>query len=173
MDETTLVAISACMGGPTTFVITSQNSNGRQRVVSSSLIIHNTLLPALFTGAKPVELEFYPATRVIKRVKFFSLGPLPSGPFFGDYRVSRIATQRAPNGTREWLEVFLKKLTEDEELKPAYNVFDPFLQLNLIAAFRREQVGQGILPVDIRFENDEKREGEILAVTLGEKVRMS
>src|SRR5262249_38294919 len=157
-------------GGPTTFVIAPSDSSDRERVVSSSLIIQSALLPALLSGAKPVQLDLVPRTNEIRRVQFFALGTvpiLPAGSFSGDHIISRIATQRTSEVTGEHLEVALKKIGGTEET--AFNIFDPFLQQILIAAFRSLAPPIGIpgqsLPVDVQIEGT-----EIVTVTLGEKV---
>ena len=165
MDEPSVVAISATLGGPITFVIASRDPPDRELVVSASLVIQNALLPALLSGAKPVQLDLVPETNVIKRVNAFALGALPANGFSGDYNVSRIATQCKPDGTDEHLEVFLKKIGDNEE--KAYNVDDPFLRQILIAAFRSIGPPPGLpLRVDVQFDGD-----EIVTVTLGENLR--
>jgi hypothetical protein len=158
-DETRVVAITATRGGPSAFVIDSGNS--RERVVSSSILVLETLLPALLSGSKPVKTELVPGTIVINRVTPFALGKGPEVPFEGEYTVSRIATQRKPDGTDEHLEVFLKKKGSDEE--KAYNVSDPFLQHILIAAFGVGRNGPTAPRVDVHFAGE-----DIATVTLGQ-----
>jgi hypothetical protein len=161
-DEPGIVTVSATVGGPSTFVISGKAGPG-ERAVSSSLVIQNTLLPALLSGAKPVQLDMEPGTNVIKRVNPFMLGKDPPPLFYGDYNVSRVATQRKPDGTGEHLEVFLKKINGSDE--KTYNVYDPFLQQLLIAAFRSADGGATkLLPVDVQFDGN-----EIVTVTLGMK----
>jgi hypothetical protein len=170
MDEPSVKAIIATIGGPSTFVIAPRDSPDRERVVSSSLLIQNALLPALLSGAKPVRLDLVPGTTVIRRVQFFALGtdPLRFDLFSGDHIVSRIATPPVVKADQaDHLEVALKKIGDTEET--AFNIFDPFLQQILIAAFRLPgppfPPGQS-LPVDVQFDED-----EIVTVTLGENVR--
>jgi len=156
-QEPTVVAISATAGGPTTFVFAGKEAGEPDRVVSSSLLIQSTLLPALLTGAKPVVVDLLPKSNVIRRVTPFAPGNGPTIRFEGDYLVSRIATQRKTDGTDEHLEVFLKKAGGDEE--KAHNVSDRFLQQMLIAAFRKDGL------VDVQFDG-----GDIATVTLGQKL---
>jgi hypothetical protein len=155
-EEPMVVTISAKLRGPTTFVITRKDAPGRDVVKSSSLLIQNTLLPALLTGAK-VEVDLASNKKEIYRVTPFAPGNAPKVKFGGDYQVSRIATQRREDGTGEHLEVFLKKSGSEEE--KAYNVYDSFLQQMLIAAFRKGE------RVDVQLDA-----GEIATVTLGEKL---
>jgi hypothetical protein len=166
-DKPVIVAISATLGRPSTFVIAPRNGPDRERVVSSSTLIQKTLLPALLTRA-PVQLDLVPDTNVIKRVNLFSLGDYPSttNRFYGDYTVSRIATQRNSSGTDEHLEVTLKKIGDNEEFGSAYNVYDPLLQQLLIAAFiwMENPPGKKPVPIDVQFGDK-----EITTVTLGEK----
>jgi hypothetical protein len=169
MDEPSVMAIIATIGGPSTFVIGSRNSPDRERVVSASLLIQNALLPALLSGAKPV-IVLMPGTTVIRRVQFFALGtdPLLPDRFSGDYIVSRIATPPAVKADQaDHLEVALKKIGDTEET--AFNIFDPFLQQILIAAFRSlvpPFVPGQSLPVDVQIED-----AEVVTVTLGENLR--
>jgi len=171
MDEPSVKAIIATIGGPSTFVIAPRDSPDRERVVSSCLLIQNALLPALLSGAKPVRLDLVPGTTVIRRVQFFALGtdPLPFDLFSGDHIVSRIATPPVVKADQaDHLEVALKKIGDTEET--AFNIFDPFLQQILIAAFRSIGLpplppGQS-LPVDVQIEGT-----EIVTVTLGENLR--
>jgi hypothetical protein len=161
-DDPQVVTISATAGGPTTFVIAPKDPSGRQRVVSTSLLIQRTLVPALVTGSRPVNVDLVPGSNVIRRVQAFGLGKLIPN-YQGEYEVSRIATQRKPDGT-DHLEVFLSKVGGQEET--AYNVNDPFLQQLLIAAFRKpDTTGTAErVPVDVQFDG-----AEIATVTLGEK----
>jgi hypothetical protein len=136
------------------------SGRARERVVSSSLLILEALLPALISGAQPVEVELVPGTIVINRVTPFAPGPGPAVVFDGEYTVSRIATQRKPDGSDEHLEVFLKKKGSQEE--KAYNVFDPFLQQILIAAFGM-RANPPLILVAVYFDGD-----EIATVSLGQ-----
>jgi hypothetical protein len=164
MDEPFVTAISVTLGHPTTFVLAPRNSPDRERVESSSLIIQNALLPALLSGAKPVRLDLE-SGNVIQRVQFFALGDGPTIGFVGNHIISRIATQRGPNGTADHLEVALKKIGDNEET--AFNIFSPFLQQILIAAFRSPPKSQRnqYLPVAVQIDGT-----NIVSVTLGEKV---
>lgn len=159
-SEPVVRVISATSGGSSTFMIAPLNSPDRERIVSSSTLIQNILLTALLSGAEPVKVEFVLPSNEIARVYPFALGHSPKVIFYGDYNVSRIATQRKPNGTDEHLEVFLKKVGASEE--KAYNVYDPFLQQLLIAAFSSK--GPVPLRVDAQFDGN-----KIFTVTLGEK----
>jgi hypothetical protein len=156
-NKTRVVAITATRGGPSAFAIDS--GNRIERVVSSSVLILETLLPALLSGASPVNVELVLDTIVINRVTPFALGNGPEVPLEGEYTVSRIATQRKPDGTDEHLEAFLKKNDPEEK---AYNVYDPFLQHILIAAFGIGRNGTIVPRVDVKFDGD-----EIVTVTLG------
>ncbi|HEX3125699.1 MAG TPA: hypothetical protein VH394_00055, partial [Thermoanaerobaculia bacterium] len=118
--------IGATVGGPSTFLVASEKASKREQVVSSSTLIQNALLPALLFGAKLEQLVLVPGSNVIARVYAFALVDGPSPIFYGDYEVTRIATQRKPSGTDEHLEAFLKKIGEQEE--KTYNVYDPLLQ---------------------------------------------
>jgi hypothetical protein len=111
-----------------------------------------------------VNIDRVKSSNVVQRVQAFSLGELPAVAVFGDYRVSRIATQRMPNGQDEHLEVFVTKRGEKEE--KAYNVYDPMLQALLIAAFQANDKKPGQKwYVDLQFDGN-----EIVTATLGEKV---
>ena len=153
------MTITATRGGPSEFVIDSGNT--RESVVSSSILILETLLPALASDAKPVEVELAPGTIVINRVTPFAIGNGPEVPFEGEYTVSRIATQRKPNGSDEHLEVFLKKKGSQDE--KACNVYDPVLQCILIAAFGVPTSPPVTTWVDVKFDGE-----EIATVTLGQ-----
>jgi hypothetical protein len=114
-----------------------------------------------------VQLDLVPDTKVIKRVNFFYLGDYAptTNRFYGDYTVSRIATQRNASGTDEHLEVALKKIGDDNEFGSAYNVYDPLLQQLLIAAFTwTTDPVKKPLPIDVQFGDN-----QITTVTLGEK----
>jgi hypothetical protein len=162
-DDPTVTAVSATLGGPTTFLVAVKGAAARQQVVSSSLLIQNVLLPALLSGATEVGLELVPGSNVIRRVDPFAPGAgAKADQFEGGFVVSRIATQRKTDGTGEHLEVFVKKDGSDDE--KAYNVFDPSLQQVLLAAFRG--YGKKALRVDLKFDGD-----DIVTVTLGAKLR--
>jgi hypothetical protein len=154
--ESRVVTISATLGGPSTFAIDSEERI--VNVVSSSILILDTLLPALTTGAKSGKVELVPGTNVIKRVNPYAVGSRPSVRFAGDYTVSRMATQRKPNGSDEHLEVFVK-MNQSEK---AFNVYDPFLQHILIAAFGIQSSPDGAL-IDIELDGE-----EIAKVMLGQ-----
>jgi len=163
-EEFVVKTISATVGGPSTFLVASEKASKREQIVSSSTLIQNALLPALLSGAKLEQLVLVPGSNVIARVYAFALVEGPSPIFYGDYEVSRIATQRKPNGTGEHLEAFLKKIGEKEE--KTYNVYDPSLQQLLIAAFSAKAYIKppNVPRVDVQFDGD-----EIVTVTLGEK----
>src|SRR5687768_7673921 len=72
-DEPSVTAITATLEGPSTFMITGGKSSPGL-VVSSSLLIQNTLLPALLSDAKPVRLDLVPGSKVIQRVNPFEFG---------------------------------------------------------------------------------------------------
>jgi hypothetical protein len=124
-------AITATVGGPSTFALSKENET--ELALSSSALVQRLLLEAFFTGAR-VEVELVPGSNVVRRVLPFEAGkglaPVPSN----EYRVSRLATQRMPDGRDEHLEVFLVKGQDPEK---AYNVYDQLLQQMLEAAFGR------------------------------------
>lgn len=166
-ERSVLKAISATVGGSSTFVIDKGDGPDHlECYTSSSALIQLALIPALLTGADPVQIDTEATTRVIKRVHPYSRGTRPPYPFVGNYWVSRIATQRGPDGTNEHLEVFLKhKVTGDQT---NYNVYEPSLQQLLIAAFGfsannpdRPEPG-GLAYIDVQFDGS-----DIAAVTLG------
>jgi hypothetical protein len=157
-EETRVVAITAARGRPSAFVIDS--GAGVERVESSSILVLETLLPALLTGAKPVKVDLGPGTLVINRVTPFALGKGREVFFAGEFTVTRVATQRKPDGTDEHLEVFLMKTGSPEK---AYNVYDPFLQVILIAAFGLGTNGPTAPHVDVKFEGE-----DIASVSLGQ-----
>jgi hypothetical protein len=158
-----VVAISASVGGPATIVIQPRNAPDRERVTTSRLVIVQSLVPALLTGARPVNIDRVEGSNVVRRVQAYSLGVGLAKVVFGDYRVSRIATQRMPNGEDEHLEVFVTKRGEKEE--KAYNVYDPMLQALLIAAFQANEKNLPEWSVDLQLDGN-----DIVTVTLGEKV---
>ncbi len=110
-------------------------------------------MPALLSGANPVTVELEPGSNVVKRVDAYAIGQQP-GLFYGDYTVSRIATQRGLDGTGEHLEAFLMK----GNTETAYNVFEPLLQELLIAAFGAK------VKIDVQLDG-----AEIATVHLGVK----
>lgn len=160
-----VMAIGATVGGPSTFVIAPMNAIDRERAISSSALIQDALIPALLTGARPVQLELVTGSNVVKRVPAYALGTGSGGRFYGNYNVSRIATQRKPDGTDEHLEVFLVENGQPPE--KTYNVYDPLLQQLLIAAFKSKDHAGEPLRVDVQFQDD-----EIVTVHLGEKFEM-
>jgi len=163
-EEFVVKTIRATVGGPSTFLVTSEKAGKREQIVSSSAIIQNALLPALLSGAKLDQLVLVPGSNVIARVYAFELVEGPAPIFYGGYEVTRIATQRKPNGTDEHLEAFLKKIDEKEE--KTYNVYDPLLQQILIAAFSAKTYMKppNVPRVDVQLDGD-----EIVTVTFGEK----
>jgi hypothetical protein len=159
-----IVAIGASVGGPSIFVIApGPTPADRQQAISSRSLMQKTLLPALLTGSNPVTVELEPGSTVIKRVDPFAIGAHPPRAFYGDYTVSRIATQRKPDGTDEHLEVFLKKVGQPNET--TYNVYDPLVQQLLIAAFDGAR-GPAAMPVRVDVTLDGN---DIATVHLGEK----
>jgi hypothetical protein len=132
MDFYSVKAITATVGGPSTFAL-SKESQKPDLVLSSSILVQRLLLDAFFTGAK-VAVELVQGSNVVRRVLPFEAGKNP-GPFPpGKYRVSRLATQQMSNGLDEHLEAFLVK---DQDHEKAYNVYDQLLQQVLEAAFGR------------------------------------
>lgn len=163
-DEPRVVAICASVGGPATIVIAPREGTDRERLTTSRRVVLESLLPALVSGAKSVNIDKVQGSNTIQRVQAFSLG---KGDFlaYGEYRIARIATQRMTNGESEHLEVFVTKLGDDVE--KTYNVYDPMLQTLLIAAFHANSKSLPTpRPVDLTFDGD-----EIVTVTLGEQVK--
>jgi len=99
--------------------------------VADSPLVLQVLLPALASGAQ-ASVELVGAS-FIRRVLPYSRGTGPAAPHLNGYVVSRVATQRTPQG--EHLEVFLQKGAGPES---AYNVNDRFLQAILLAAFAQQ-----------------------------------
>ncbi len=151
-------AIGASVGGPSTVVLLEAGEK-QTHVRTSRALIQQALLPALMTGAKTVTVDLEPGSSVIQRVEAYAIAhpPMP-GPFYGEYYVSRIATQRKEDGTAEHLEVFLKK----NDVETTYNIYEPLLQQLFIAAF---QGGRIPVKVDVTFDVA----NNISTVHLGEK----
>jgi len=164
VDEFVVKTISATVGGPSTFSITSETTGKRERVLSNSTLIQNAFIPALLSGAHFNELVVVPGSNVIARVYAYELGRSRNPIFSGDYEVTRIATQRMPNGKDEHLEAFLKKRNEKDE--KVYNVYDASLQQLIIAAFNaKSYIALPNVPrLDVQFDGE-----QIVTVTLGEK----
>ena len=159
MSYPRLAGASAQIGGPATFVVVPRNSPDRERWVADSPLILEALLPALVSGAQ-VNAQLVGAC-FVRRVLPYSRGTGPTAPHFNGYVVSRMATQRTPEG--EHLEVFLKKGTDPEK---AYNVGDRFLQAILLVAFAQQG---GTYPGDqlelaVTITGD-----EIVSATIGEQ----
>ncbi|MFO0976427.1 MAG: hypothetical protein U0996_08520 [Planctomycetaceae bacterium] len=156
-----IISISVSIGRPATFVVRSSEESELERFTTSRLLILQTLIPALFNRDTTVKLDKVEGSNVIQRVQAFSIGT-DSSRRSGLFMVTRIATQRKPNGEDEHLEVFVTKDGEDGE--KAYNVFDPMLQTLLIAAFcQPSSNSRPDSPVHLDFYD-----GEIATVTLGQ-----
>jgi hypothetical protein len=150
------MSVLAVAGGPTTFVL-ARNSPDREFAQSCSVLVQGVLVSALLNDA-PVSLDLVEGSTAIKRVN-----PIDAGRgfrnAFGEYRVVRLATQRAPDGRDEHLEAFVQKGAGSAE---AFNVYDPLLQQLLIAAFSAASSGPETPVVDIRFDGK-----AIVSVRLG------
>lgn len=170
-DGPIVQAITVTRGGPSAFLIAS-SGRSHERVVSSSLCILNTLLPALISGAKPVKVDLVPDTIVIKRVNMFNIGK-GAGPFKGEFAVTRIATMLMGDGTGEHLEV---ELTDNNNVATAYNVYNSFLAQILVAAFgggKYMSVPSGtdvLIPIRIDVKLDAAK--EIETVTIGNSLTL-
>jgi hypothetical protein len=130
MDQYSVRAITATVGGPSTFWL-AQDPGNPVLVLSFSALVQRLLLEAFFTAAN-VEVELVPGSSVVRRVLPFEAGNKPAPSSEHKYRVSRLATQRMSNGQDEHLEVFLVKGQDPEK---AYNVYDQLLQQVLESAF--------------------------------------
>lgn len=153
-----LAGASAQIGGPATFVVVPRNSPDRERWVADSPLVLEVLLPALTSGAQ-VNVELV-GTCFVRRVFPYSRGTGSTAPHPNGFVVSRIATQRTPEG--EHLEVFLKKGADPEK---AYNVGDRFIQAILLAVFAQggTHPGDGLeLAVEITGNH-------IVSATIGEQ----
>jgi len=128
MDLYSVKAITATVGGPSTFALSKETPN---LVLSSSSLVQRLLLDAFFTGAS-VTVDLVPGSNIVRRVLPFEAGKNPGLLPPGKYRVSRLATQQMSNGLDEHLEAFLIK---EQDTEKAYNVYDQLLQQVLEAAF--------------------------------------
>lgn len=72
-DPPSILNITATLGGTTTYVI-RKDSNETVRAISSSMVIQQSLLPALLSGAVKVKVELTPGSNAIKRVNAYDLG---------------------------------------------------------------------------------------------------
>jgi hypothetical protein len=166
-------AITATVGGPSTFALSSDNNT--DLFLSSSPVVLRVLLDAFFIGAR-VEVDLVKGSNVVQRVHPIDaakvLVPLPSN----EYRVTRLATQRMPNGQGEHLEAFLLKKQGQDIKGPAqdkaYNVYDQLLQLVLEAAFSLAPTPQ-VYPLHVEFNPDENNPDGIVMLRLGTKVDCS
>jgi hypothetical protein len=156
MSTHRVVTITAVAAGPCAFELEPDTPGGRS-VLSSSRLVQALLVHACLTGAE-VELDLVPGSAVIQRVHPFEAGNgldvFPSNA----YHVSRLATQRAPDGRDERLEAFLVRNGGPEK---AYNVYDQALQQLLQAAFAHVAPGKG-LSLHCEFAGD-----DIVLVRLG------
>jgi hypothetical protein len=127
-----IVGILSQVGRSTVIAIAPEDSVKRLYYETTSEVIQSVLVSAFFTGAyAPIETEG--STSTIKRVHAFERGPAPSI-MHGEFRVTRLATQRnGETGVDHW-EVFVRKAKDgsDEE---TYFVFDRKLAALVRAAF--------------------------------------
>jgi hypothetical protein len=158
MDQYSVRAITATVGGPSTFSLARDPGNS-VLVLSSSALIQRLLLEAFFTAAN-VEVELVAGSSVVRRVLPFEAGnkPAPFSPH--KYRVSRLATQQMPNGQDEHLEVFLVK---GEDPEKAYNVYDQLLQQMLEGAFSHSANSPVGVLLGVEFDGN-----DIATLRLGE-----
>lgn len=159
--EGRVVAVEAfANGGGTAFTFAQPPSTDRLVLTTSSAIIQGTLLRAFMTGAK-VKVDVEGTTPIIRRVEAFEPGNGNAGlfPFYGDYQVNRLATQRGRDG--EYLETFLIK----GNVETQFLVFDATLQPMFLAVFEVKKPTGG-LPIQIKYDDK-----TVLAVRVGEKAK--
>lgn len=153
-----LVAIEATVGGPTTFVMIVDSN--RVAFTSTSGVVQSTLVSAFLSGAK-VTLETEGTTHVIHRVDAFETGGGLKSPASGDYRVNRLATQRAQGA--EYLEVFLVKKNQETQ----FLVYDANLQ-PLFVDVLNVKTGPGLAFVPVQIQEQGKI---VYSVRIGEAPR--
>lgn len=157
MSTSRVMAVTAVLGEPSTFVLES-NDGSRLVAVSSSLLIQRLLLSAFLTQAD-VAIDLVPGSLVIKRINAFEAGKGLN--FFpeNEYYVARCATQRNLGVKDEHLEVFLVRGKDPEK---AYNIYDPSLQQVFEAAFGRPGPATKVR-LNVEFEGE-----QITTVRIGE-----
>ena len=154
MDPIRVSGVIAAVGGPMTFYFDTGPGGANATAITSSHLIQGLLISAILNGSK-VTYQLVPGSNVIQRVEPFGVAPPPSR-LNGGYVISRLATQRDPNG--EHLEAFIRKSNETEET--AYNITDESFQQLLILSF-----GAGSMePVEFNIVFDVK---EIASIQLG------
>lgn len=159
--EGRVVAVEAfANGGGTAFTFAQMPSPERVVLTTSSPIIQGTLLRAFMTGAK-VKVDTEGTSPIIRRVEAFEPGTANSGlfPFYGDYQLNRLATQRGKDG--EYLETFLIR----GNVETQFLVFDATLQPVFFAIFEVKKPAGG-LPIQIKYDDK-----TVLGVRVGEKAR--
>ena len=161
-------AVSVSVGSSATVVLIPGNAPTRERLITSQLMILETLLTALVTGARQVNVDRVEGSNVIQRVQAFSAGDRNGELFYGTHEVSRIATQQQPNGKDSHLEAFLKVIGSNDEV--AYNVYDPMLQAVLMAALQTKLEPSGPPTRDQGVVHVKFNGADIATVTLGELV---
>ena len=157
-----IMGVTAVVGGPVTIKVMPRNSPDREIWMTSSPRVVEALLPAVASHAT-VEVEFFVGSKTVKRVLPYSLPRVADHHLPGEYCLSRIATQRGPEGS-EHLEVFLRKRQGDEE---TFNIFDPILRaVFLHLAERHCNYGPGeAMEFVIGIENEKT----VVSVGLGEQ----
>jgi len=135
-------------GGGTAFTIAPKVGD-RVVLATSSPIVQGELLRGFMTGAY-VKVETEGTTPVIHRVDAFEPGTGNVGlfPFDGQYRLSRLATQRTPS--REYVEAFLIMANNQAT---QFLVFDPTLQAVFFALFERKTPASDI-PFHIEYDGN-------------------
>jgi hypothetical protein len=152
-----VIAVTAVLGEPSTFVLEG-NDGSRFVAVSSSPLVQRLLLTGFLTEAY-VAVDLVPGSSIIKRINAFEAGKGLN--FFpeNEYSVSRCATQRNLGAQDEHLEVFLVHGKDPEK---AYNIYDQFLQQVFEAAFSRPRSATKV-QLHVEFEGE-----RIIAVRMGE-----
>ncbi len=127
-----VLAIRAAAGGHATIVVEEEDQKNQKNELvlsSTSAVVQRVVLGAFLVGGSVV-LEPEAGTSFVRRVDPFKAGNGPP-PYASAFLVSRVATQRGPDGV-DHLEVFLRK--ENNPNETAFNVYDPLFQQLLMAA---------------------------------------
>ncbi|CAN5266977.1 hypothetical protein BH09SUM1_BH09SUM1_04810 [soil metagenome] len=150
MDEYKILKVEAVLGRGCFYEF--EDDQGNKKTASSTNLVIVAALSAAIVSHATVPLDFDGV--FIKRVGAFGIGANPSSPTSGAYQVSRLATQRFPDG-QDFVEAFIKGDPLEPEM--AYRVYDTFLQATLVAAFYPSKY------IDLDFYNSNS---EILRATL-------
>jgi hypothetical protein len=157
-----VITVEAFRHGGTNFVLEQVSPDGRVSpdrlmLTSSSLVVQGVLLRAFITSAV-VKVETEGQTPIIHRVNAFAPGDGPRATMYGEYRLSRLATQRTQAG--DHLEVFLKRGGDSLTL----NVVDPALQPLFLTVFEAKRSGASGLPIQLTYSD-----GIVTSVRLGDR----